>query len=175
MYFFTADQHFGHKNIIKFCNRPFSSVEEMDDELIKRHNEIVKPGDYVIHAGDFALAPRERAHIYISCLNGSHCFIRGSHDRWMDSRYQEIWEKTINGIKLVVCHYAMRTWAASHYNSFHLFGHSHGNLPPYGKSFDVGVDAHNFYPVSFDEVCEIMKGLPDNPGLVRPHNGDSKA
>jgi calcineurin-like phosphoesterase family protein len=47
-----------------------------------------------------------------------------------------------------------------------LFGHSHGKLPPYGKSFDIGVDCHNYKPLSLDEVVEKMRALPDNRGLV---------
>jgi calcineurin-like phosphoesterase family protein len=61
----------------------------------------------------------------------------------------------------------MRTWEKSHYNSWHLFGHSHGKLPSFGKSFDIGVDTNDFYPYSFDEVKKIMDKLPDNFNLVR--------
>ena len=55
MYFFTADEHFGHKNIIKYCNRPFKTVEEMDAVIIENHNKTVTNQDTVVHAGDFTL------------------------------------------------------------------------------------------------------------------------
>ena len=84
MYFFTADQHFGHENIIRFCNRPFGSAEEMDRELIRRHNEVVSPGDTVVHAGDFAFRNARPPQSYLEELNGEHVLVRGSHDRWLD-------------------------------------------------------------------------------------------
>jgi calcineurin-like phosphoesterase family protein len=55
-FFFTADEHYGHANIIIYCNRPFTSVDEMDAEIIRRHNEMIGPKDVVIHAGDFTLS-----------------------------------------------------------------------------------------------------------------------
>jgi len=58
MYFFTADEHYYHKNIIKYCNRPFANVENMNRALIGRHNEVVSNTDTVVHAGDFTLAKR---------------------------------------------------------------------------------------------------------------------
>ena len=79
MYFFISDEHYGHKNIIKYCNRPFNSVEEMDEALIRRHNLLVSTDDIVIHAGDFTLKKKQKADYYISCLNGKHIFLRGSH------------------------------------------------------------------------------------------------
>jgi len=54
-YFFTADEHFGHANIIKYCNRPFKNTDEMDSVIIERHNEVVKEDDIVVHAGDFTM------------------------------------------------------------------------------------------------------------------------
>ncbi len=54
-YFFISDEHYSHTNIIKYCNRPFKDVKEMDDEIIKRHNEVVSSEDIVVHAGDFTL------------------------------------------------------------------------------------------------------------------------
>jgi calcineurin-like phosphoesterase family protein len=161
-YWFTADEHFGHTNIIKYCNRPFSSVEEMDYAIIKKHNEVVGMDDTVIHLGDFTLKSKEKALSYISRLNGNHIFIQGSHDKWMDPDHHEIWEGNIEGVHIVGCHYAMRVWGESHYNSWQLFGHSHGRLEGIGKQIDVGVDTHNFYPYSFDEIKVIMKLKGDN-------------
>jgi len=156
MYFFTADQHFGHENIIRFCNRPFGSAEEMDRELIRRHNEVVFPGDTVVHAGDFAFRNARSPQSYLEELNGEHVLVRGSHDRWLGESAPSILELIIEGQHLVVCHYAMRRWPRSHHGSWQLYGHSHGQLEPIGKQWDVGVDNNDFYPVSFERIRDIM-------------------
>ena len=166
MWFFTADEHYGHANIIRFCERPFENVDAMDAELIARHNSVVGSEDVVVHAGDFTLQRKSRAKEYINALNGEHIFLRGSHDRWLRNG-SEIWEQEIAGQYVVVCHYAMRVWPRSHHNSWQLYGHSHGMLPPIGKQWDVGVDNNDFFPVSFDQICEIMQSQPDNPNLVK--------
>lgn len=172
MYYFTSDEHYGHRNIIKYCNRPFQSVEEMDEELIKRHNEVVKDGDTVIHGGDFTLLPtKARAEKYIKRLNGYHIFLSGSHDRWLGRKHPlQIWERKFNGQLIVVCHYAMHVWSQSHYGSFMLYGHSHAGLShtskePVGKVWDIGVDNNNFYPLSLDQIFDIMKSRPNNWNL----------
>ena len=168
VYFFTADFHLGHSNIIKYTNRPFDSVEEMDREIIKRFNSVVSKNDITVHAGDFTLAKREVAEEYIKQLNGQHIFLKGSHDYWLKgTKSHEIWEKRIDGIYVVCCHFNMRVWARSHYNSWMLYGHSHGKLEPIGKQWDIGVDNNNFYPYSFEQIKEIMKDRPDNPNLVK--------
>ena len=166
-YFFTADEHYFHTNIIKYCNRPFKSVEEMDDTIITNHNKVVTDSDYVIHAGDFTLKSSGIASNYISKLSGHHVFLRGSHDYWIPSHHHEIWEVQIKDQYIVVCHYAMRTWARSHYNSWNLHGHSHGTLESQGKQYDIGVDNNNFYPVAFDDIVKIMKDKPGNVNLLR--------
>jgi calcineurin-like phosphoesterase family protein len=154
----------GHRNILTYCKRPFSSIEENDEEIIKRHNELVKPGDITIHGGDFSLieSPAIVYKKYVSRLNGTHIFLEGSHDRWLDKKARQIWCKNFGEIYLVVCHYAFRVWPRSHYNSCQLYGHSHGNLEPVGKQHDMTVDNNNFYPLSLDIVIEIMKSKPDN-------------
>lgn len=166
MWFFTADEHYYHANIIKYCNRPFTSVVEMNEILIQNHNEVVKKGDIVIHAGDFSLAGKAKTEEIIRRLNGVHIFIKGDHDRWLPPRTTQIWQKKIDNHYIVVCHYALRVWPRSHYGSYHLFAHSHGTLKPIGKSWDIGVDNNNFYPLSLDQIIEIMKSRPDNPNLV---------
>ena len=55
-------------------------------------------------------------------------------------------------VEIFLCHYAMRVWNKSHWNVPHLYGHSHGNLPSQGLSFDIGVDCHNYFPVSMKRV-----------------------
>ena len=57
--FFTADQHFGHKSIIEYCNRPFSDVEEMNEALIENWNKTVDNNDKIFVLGDFALGSSE--------------------------------------------------------------------------------------------------------------------
>jgi calcineurin-like phosphoesterase family protein len=165
-YFFTADEHYGHNNIITYCKRPFDNVEQMDETIIQRHNEVVRKEDIVIHNGDFTLLPKIKAQRYISRLSGQHIFLHGSHDHWLEKLWLDIWEKSIEEQHIVVCHYAMRVWPRSHHNSWQLYGHSHGMLEPLGKQWDIGVDNNNFYPLSFAQIKEIMSKRPDNPNLV---------
>jgi calcineurin-like phosphoesterase family protein len=160
--FFTADQHFGHKNIIKFNNRPFSTIEEMDAELINRWNFVVKKKDIVYVLGDFAFQKPEE---YLSKLNGNIIRIKGSHDHDIKEPYlirlkpEGLLDEYGNQRIIILCHYSMRTWECSHYASWGLYGHSHNNLPPYGLSFDCGVDAWNYYPISLNQVAEKMATL----------------
>jgi calcineurin-like phosphoesterase family protein len=167
MWFFTSDEHYNHSHIIKYCNRPFSSVEEMNEELIKRFNSKVKPQDVTIHAGDFSWKDEKT---FIECLNGTHIFLVGSHDHWLPDSAKHLYSGMFDLGKdcqyIVVGHYAMRVWPRSHYNSWNLFGHSHGRLEPIGKQWDIGVDNNNFYPLSLDEITTIMKDRPDNFNLV---------
>ena len=148
--------------------RPFDSVEHMHEELIRRHNEVVSKNDTVIIAGDFSFAAAEKTNTEIvSKLNGNLVFLRGCHDKWLNKKHHEIWCKTIGGHRITVCHWCMRTWPVSHYNGWHLFAHSHGSLPPIGKSWDIGVDTNDFYPYSFEDIKRIMDGRPDNPNLIK--------
>jgi len=167
--FFTADEHYAHNNILLYCDRPFGSVGEMDEGIIRCHNEVVKDGDLTVHVGDFSLINSAEVVYkkYVNRLKGKHVFLRGSHDRWLPKNAISIWEETIEGQVVVACHYAMRVWPRSHYGSWQVHGHSHGRLLALGKQHDVGVDINDFRPVSFDRLKEIMKTKDDNPNLVR--------
>ena len=154
---FTADEHYGHTNIIRFCNRPFTDVKEMNEVLIRNHNEVVQDKDLVYHIGDFALLTYRDAIEIRAQLRGRHVFIRGSHDRWSNDVLPYLWEGKIEDQYIVLCHYAMRVWPRSHYGSWQLYGHSHGKLNPANRQYDVGVDNNNFYPVSFSQIKAIME------------------
>jgi len=161
MIYFTADTHFGHTNIIKYCNRPFSDVEEMDETIIKTWNRMVGQDDIVYHLGDFSMGdPRK----YYSRLSGKVLIVPGSHDKELHKLpsyavLPPLTSVTIEGQVIVLCHYAMRSWDRSHYATWHLFGHHHGKLLSYGLSFDVGMDCWEFAPVSLERVKKKMAGM----------------
>ena len=69
--------------------------------------------------------------------------------------------------EIVMSHYAMRVWNQSHRDSWMLYGHSHGMLPPVGKQYDVGVDSNNFMPVSYDQISTIMNHSEHNPNYLK--------
>lgn len=174
-YFFTSDEHYGHDRSFIVQARGFTCIEEHDETLIKNHNSVVKDEDIVIHAGDFCLIKKKEIVYtkYVRRLNGEHIFLVGSHDYWLKSKqfgvgyHGQIWEKRIGKNYLVVCHYCMRSWPRSHYNSWHLYGHHHGRLPPIGKSWDCGVDNNDLHPIPFWMVRNIMDKRPDNPALKK--------
>ena len=162
--FFTADTHFGHRNIIAYANRPFASVEEMDEVLIERWNERVRPHDVVYHLGDFSLTRGPRTGEILRQLNGEIHIVWGNHDRAayaIRERFascHDYLQITVEGQFVVCFHYALRVWNKSHRGSWQLYGHSHGTLPddPHARSMDVGVDCNDFYPFSYDEVAQHM-------------------
>jgi calcineurin-like phosphoesterase family protein len=171
MIFFTSDHHFSHANVIKYSNRPFSSVEQMDEELIKRWNEVVSKGDTVYHLGDFTLG--DDAKPYISRLHGRIRFVTTSfhHDaRWIKNAPASVVIDSLVAIEhgkemIILCHYPIAVWDRQHYGSWHLYGHIHNKdfvLP--GFSMNVNVEFHNYYPVSYLEVKRHMIGLGWYPG-----------
>ena len=168
--FFTADTHFGHDAIRKHCDRPFDSVQDMDRALIANWNSRVSPRDTVYHLGDFAFKGNSRLNDYVSKLNGTIHLVKGNHDPDGDEVLSQLFASVselcsikIDGERIVLCHYAMRTWDRSHHGSWHLYGHSHGTLEEDMKSlsFDVGVDCHNYFPVSFEEVKNYLRVKSD--------------
>jgi len=169
MFYFTSDEHYGHKKIIEYCNRPYSNIEEMDNALIENFNSVVSPKDITVHAGDFCwLNNKQNVYeTYVKKLNGSHIFLVGSHDHWQPDSAKFVWSSTIDKQFVIACHYCFRTWERSHYNSWQLFGHSHGRLTVDAKQYDIGVDNNNYFPVSFDQIKVIMINKPDNPNYVK--------
>lgn len=176
MLFFTADHHFGHANIIKHCKRPFANVDEMNDSLVVAWNLKVGPKDTVYHLGDFCMGDPA---LYRSRLNGKIILLRGNHDhrtRNLDAHFQEVCDVKLlkhDGHELWLSHYAHRVWPKKHYGTWHLFGHSHGGLPPLRDgSIDVGVDTSwSYAPYSWQEVKDLL--TPDegfDPGTARITN-----
>ena len=175
----TADEHHGHKKIIEYCRRPFRDVTEQTEAIIQRHNAVTPPSlNYLtIHVGDWfwhTLSLGEALTI-LGRLNGRHAFIYGNHDEliekhesafaqqldWIkgDNKASGVHRLKFNGNEMTFCHYAMRVWNKSHKGSGMLFGHSHNELPVVGKSFDIGVDGHDFTPWTLEEIDEKLAGM----------------
>ena len=167
--YFTSDLHLSHGpnkqgfgGIIFHANRPFKSVEEMDETIIANWNADVKAGDHVWVLGDFAW--RNHRH-YLHRLNGKKFLVKGSHDK-MDTETLRLFAEVQDGMAIrlfdktpfVLTHTAMRVWERSHYGSINLYGHSHGRLPEYNDKLqmDVGVDVWGFRPVPLGLILIIM-------------------
>ena len=173
--YFTSDWHLSHINIMKYSNRPFSSVEEMNDTIISNFYDTVKPGATIYFLGDFSFDRVITENFFTKLPKNIHFhFISGNHhkktkniiERFVDS-YSNMKDIKINERKITLCHYAMRVWNCSHFNSWQLYGHSHGTLSSVGKQCDVGVDDWNFFPVRFEQIEEYMKTQPDNFNVIR--------
>jgi calcineurin-like phosphoesterase family protein len=168
--FFTSDTHFGDENIIKYCKRPFANAHEMDEAMIERWNAVVADADTVYHLGDVAFGHGvswEYVASILKRLSGKINLVRGNHEKLAQAmgnwhRFESISdyaEVEVEKQKIVLFHYGMRTWHHDLRGTWHLYGHSHNGLSPYGKSCDVGVDCWNFTPVKFEELKIKMDAL----------------
>ena len=173
MIYFISDLHLGHSNIIKLCNRPFNSVEEMDETLIYNWNKKVKKNDTVYIVGDFVWRA-SAVEKYLTRLSGKKILILGNHDKWADkgiydayfekiTKYEEV---SLNEHQITLCHYPMIEWKNSRKQwtsrlGYLIYGHIHNNIrPEYRLLFETpnalnaGADINGFVPVSFDELVE---------------------
>lgn len=178
---FTSDTHFGHQNILRFCERPFMSVEEMDNTIIERWNLKVGKDDIVFHLGDFAFAKNARWKELISLLNGKIYLILGNHDitRWPGTYTMQLFDRVENQMmlkidnkyKIYLNHFPFLCYDGTYRNpedcTIQLHGHVHERIGGIGKDdqrlqyrfpyqYDVGVDNNNFYPVSWEEILKII-------------------
>ena len=175
--FLTGDEHYFHKLMLLF--RPFETLDEMNETLISNSNKLVKNSDIVVHHGDFSLGSPEQTEEILKRLNGHHIVIPGDHDRVLEKLVGSnlfelrlpIFKMERDGQQIIGCHYNMRTWPRSHYNSWHTYAHSHGKLLPVGKSHDVGVDNNSFRPISSGRLSKIMReDRLDNENFIKPED-----
>ena len=183
---YSEQVYFGHENVLRFDNRPFETVEEMDDELIKRWNDKVGKGDLVYVLGDliWKTATNEAVQI-IKRLNGQIILIKGNHDRFLHNAAAK---KALAGIKdyddicvtledgtarrCILSHYFIPFYNGHRYNAIHLHGHSHFtaeateefliaktlNEKGYDlQIYNVGCMYWNYAPVTLDEILKIKE------------------
>jgi calcineurin-like phosphoesterase family protein len=162
--FFTSDTHFAHRNILRYCARPYTSAEEMDAAMIANWQAVVGADDEVYHLGDFSWSMgRGRLRALFDQLPGRKHLVIGNHDRgdvqalpWASppTHYRRI---QVGDRAVVLSHYGLRVWELMRHGAVHLYGHSHGALPGFrtqwgGGCCDVGVDCWGFAPISLDTI-----------------------
>lgn len=173
--FFTSDTHFGHRNIIKYCQRPFSCIEEMNDALIANWNRVVGKDDIIFHLGDFAMGGSAEWSRLLQKLNGKIYLILGNHDLKTIgagfSRLEGVAMQMLINVKgqiIYLNHYPFLCYGGAYRNTWQLYGHVHtchanrGLDVPRLKmlmpmQYDVGVDNNNYRPVSFEQVKKIIR------------------
>ena len=152
-YWFTSDTHFSHKNIIKYCNRPFDSVEQMDAELIKRWNEVVKPEDVVFHLGDLCFKNKSLDD-YRKVLNGTIILLKGNHEN--GNSIIDDMMISLNGYSFFLTHRPENCKG-----EFNLCGHIHEKwrVKREGERLliNCGVDVNDFYPIDIDTIIEMIE------------------
>jgi len=159
----------------------------MEETCIANHNAVISDNDDYYDLGDVAYrCNADYVMERLRRLNGKIHVILGNHDKPLrqavnrgmaddliksgklhiiggtDPNVISAYQTVYKGTKLVLSHYAYRTWPQSFRGSIHLFGHSHGNLSPFYRSFDCGVDANEFKPLSFDFVMEKANKITED-------------
>lgn len=163
MIYFTADQHYYHKNVIKYEDRPFKTIDEMNQTMIQNHNSIISNNDEVYMIGDIGFCQDYMMKSILKQLNGIKYLIKGNHDKFGKSVYEEfVWVKDYyklkyNNEKFILFHYPIYAWDCKHHGSYHIHGHvhttSHNDFFD-SKKFNVGVDCTGFKPVSIEKILQ---------------------
>jgi len=179
---FSADCHFDHSNIIKFCNRPFKNITHMNEEIVNRWNKRVKPDDLVYHIGDFTFKGVSNCKTFESRLNGTIVHIKGNHDKnngvktyitsclmeWgglgfyvkhkppEENQIGTLEARIMSSVDLVICGHIHELWKHK--------------IVPYNVNkrmlcINVGVDVWNFEPVSVQSILKYVGKV--RRGLVK--------
>jgi calcineurin-like phosphoesterase family protein len=192
MIFFSSDHHFSHLNIIKYCQRPFQSAEEMNEEMVRRWNTVVMPQDTIYYLGDFSLA-KNAVTLFAPRMNGEKFLIMGNHDAchpchkkkalparqvYSDAGFKSLeleWTLEIAGQQVLLSHmpylseeespeYKMRhkEFRPTNRGQWLLHGHIHEKWKTKEKMINVGVDVWDFFPVPITEIEKIIRGTTKN-------------
>ena len=175
--FFTSDHHFNHSNILTYCARPWATVEEMNEGLIKNWNETVGSYDTVYHLGDFAMGNRKLIPEILSRLNGRIILVRGNHDFSNSLKYfSEVYPYQIleldgycfelahnpghlkQNCDFALCGHVHEQWAKREIGevieaddvSDHAYRHP--EIRPTVPVYNVGVDVRGFRPRTLQEI-----------------------
>lgn len=178
--YLTSDLHFGHKNILKFCEKNrahYGDVDTMNESMIAEWNAIVEAEDLVYILGDVAFLPSADAVKILKRLQGRKILIEGNHDRKLlnDPVFRSCFDEihkyhwfNYGKTMIVMFHYPIAEWDRMHHGSVHFYGHLHGNpsgLERY-RARDAGFDATGkIVWLLEDAIADAMKGE------IKSHHG----
>lgn len=183
--YITSDTHFNHSNIIKYCNRPFSDVNEMNNTLIDNWNKIVNKNDLVIHLGDFSFGKtiasikkiRDKLNGDIILILGNHDYL--SQDDYIKAGFSHVYSKlevNLYNTFCIFCHFQMLYWNKSEHGSMHFYGHHHketdkaeaiASMYASNRRFNAGVDLNNYTPINLYSIINELKNKPINAPWVK--------
>lgn len=168
-----SDLHFGHKNIIRFSDRPFETTEQMDEILVKNFNELVKPNDISIWVGDVSFKQETESRKLIRRLNGYKILIIGNHDIYKKQRvmnlafdeYHVVYNLSVNDTVLALTHYPMDNLPDGWFN---VHGHVHRNghhadevsMPTH---LNVNCEFLNYKPINMATLIQRIERTKTNP------------
>lgn len=183
---FYSDPHFFHKNIIKFCDRPFADITHMNERLVTLYNEVVGPNDFVLWVGDVTFGSFDKTEKILSKLNGLRGLVRGNHDKGVaamidlgfvfvcDQMHLKFGDRVAR-----VCHYPyawteerkararkLGEYVDDRYpdkrpprvkGEVLIHGHTHSIKQFDGNQIHVGVDAWQYKPVTWKQVSDLVE------------------
>jgi calcineurin-like phosphoesterase family protein len=158
--FFISDLHFGHKRMLEYENRPFETVEKMDEALISNWNKKVKNQYYIYVLGDFSFHSKEKTKEILNRLNGRKILILGNHDRrksltyWRSVGFEEVSKYPILFEDLYLLSHEPRYELADHNLYYNIHGHIHSkdiSCNP-ERYYNVSVEKNNYTPVDFEVI-----------------------
>ncbi len=181
MKYFSSDFHFSHEGVIKWSNRPFKNVDEMNETIVSNILSTLKSGDDLYFLGDLSWDNEYTKQFFDRIKHINFHWVLGNHEKGSDFFRQRcrsmtsLKEVKIGDKSVTLCHYPMLTWNKSHYNSYMLHGHHHINshgtaeleARAPGKILNVNVEFHDYKPWSEDEIVSFMKTRPDNWDIIR--------
>lgn len=175
----TADIHKGHGGILKYCasTRHFARIEDHDDAVLAAWKDAgIQKDDITIVVGDLAHGRIEEKPLrkFFDALPGKKILIKGNHDGpatlalpWVS--VHDRLNASIDNQRVVLDHYALRSWEGIRKGAIQLHGHHHGRLPGNSQQCDVGVDVFGFAPVRMAVIKHYLATLPP---LVDPEGRD---
>lgn len=161
--FFIADTHFGHNRIIEYEERPFKTVQEMDETLIRNWNSVVGKFDRTYVLGDFSFYGKQETTALLSRLKGTKVLVMGNHDRhktyswWISVGFNEVYKYPIlfdQEQRVMLSHEPVsHNWQ---YNLIHGHLHTHGSLYDDARMFNVSVERINYTPILYERVLDRL-------------------
>lgn len=158
-----SDTHFNHAKIIEYCNRPFSSVEEMNKTLIENWNSAVSKDDIVWHLGDFAMGTKEQVTQIVEQLNGRIYLVLGNHDnhtmKWYyDCGFAKVYDRPVLYRDFFIMSHHPRTANAPIYRYFYGHVHIQDEYRDFtSNSICVCAERFGYTPILIDDALKIMK------------------